>query len=65
MIYQGDIKTFQRGLPDVNFRLLIEPTIALGLPQLLPIFATEEQLQFEMNQGYKDASHQITDWLAA
>ena len=48
-----------RGYPNVDFRLVIEPEEALIEKGLVPIFASVEDLEFEIETGRKTGANAV------
>jgi hypothetical protein len=45
--YYEDVLRVRRGFPDVNFRHVVAPSRPMWDAGLVPIFATEEGIEFE------------------
>ena len=54
-----------RGYPDVQFRMLIEPEEALIEKGVVPIFATKEDLQIEIEHGKRAGTDAVENYKAS
>ena len=53
-----------RGYHDVNFRLVVKPSTPLTSKGIVPIDATAEDIQNEIDQGYSDGMDAVANWKA-
>ena len=61
--YKEDFLRMTRGYHDVKFRLAIQPSLDLTVG-LIPVRATEDDMQNELEQGYKDGLEAVKSFLA-
>ena len=55
------VKRMSRGYPDVDFRLVVQPSKELTSTGKIPIFASAEEIQNEIDTGYADGLQALLD----